>query len=244
MRFYRWSAPTLTIGYAQDPARDFDLVRCRRRDIGVLRRITGGRAVLHDAELTYSISAPLGLPGFGSGLDETCRFVAAGLLRGLRLIGLDAELAAPAPRGSPRTHRHPGCFAEHGRHEVLIGGRKLIGSAQRRRGGAFLQHGSILLSGHGASLAELLRAPPAGGLVERMAGLAEALRPCPDPQTLAAAIAEGCAAAWNVGFQSAAPDPTEVRQALALAAERSRSRFWNPGLGSAEACGTVDPVAT
>jgi lipoyl(octanoyl) transferase len=229
LRLYRWSEPTLSIGYAQDRDRDVDCAACRARGIEVIRRVTGGRAVLHDAEVTYSVSAPSGLIGFGAGLDEAYRRIAAGLIEALRLLGLEAAAPVPAPGRSSRQSRHPGCFAAASRHEVAIAGRKLIGSAQRRSGEAFLQHGSILLESHGALLAQLLRGLPAPAGGGRMAGLADFLHPAPTPDALVAAVAAGCASAWGVRFLPRGPSGAEVREARALEAGRYRSEDWNAG---------------
>jgi lipoate-protein ligase A len=223
LRLYGWEAPTLSLGYAQDPARDLDLAACAAAGVDVVRRATGGRAVLHDREVTYSVAVPAGTPLFGAGVDAAYRAVAAGLLAGLRLLGVDAALA-PAARGGAREPRHPGCFATASRHEILAGGRKLVGSAQRRSGGAFLQHGSLLIAGHGERLARLLRPPAAagGGAGGRdrgtggMAGLADLLQPCPAYGRIAAAVAAGCAAAWGVRLVPGGPAAAEVAAARAL----------------------------
>jgi lipoate-protein ligase A len=228
LRLYRWSSPALSIGYAQDRDRDVDRDSCRERGIAVIRRVTGGRAVLHDAEVTYSVSAPQGQPGFGAGLDEAYRMIAAGLVAGLRLLGLRA-VTSPGPRDPLRASRHAACFAAAARHEIAVGSRKLIGSAQRRERGAFLQHGSILMESHGELLAQVLRGPPAASGAARMAGLADLLPHCPDPETAAAAIADGCAAAWGVRFLPAGITPEEERAARALENGRYRSEDWNAG---------------
>jgi lipoate-protein ligase A len=224
LRLYGWEAPTLSLGYAQDAARDLDLAACAAAGTVVVRRATGGRAVLHDREVTYSVAVPDGTPPFGDGIDAACRAVAAGLLAGLRLLGVDAVLA-PAARGVASGPRHPGCFASASRHEILAGGRKLVGSAQRRSGGAFLQHGSILLEGHGERLARLLRpravaGDGAGGRDRardrgngEMAGVSDLLRPCPAHARVAAAVAAGCAAAWGVRLAAGGPTAEEIAAA-------------------------------
>ena len=229
LRLYRWSAPALTIGYAQDRERDVDLAACRARGIAVIRRVTGGRAVLHAAEVTYSFSAPAGLPGFGAGLDEAYRRVAAGLVAGLRLLGLRAAAPASGPREPSRPARQAACFATTARHEIAVGGRKLIGSAQRREGGAFLQHGSILLESHGDLLGQLLRGSPAATCEARMTSLADLLSSRPAPEAVVAALAAGCAAAWEASFRPAPITPAEERAARALEAGRYRSEDWNAG---------------
>lgn len=229
LRLYRWSAPALSIGYSQDRDRDVDREACRARGIAVIRRITGGRAVLHDAEVTYSVAAPAGLPGFGAGLDEAYRMVAAGLIAGLRLLGLSVAVPSPGPRDPLRPHRHAACFAATARHEIAVAGRKLVGSAQRREGGAFLQHGSILLESHAELLVRVLRGPAATKHVAGMTGLADVLPLCPVPATVVAAIVNGCAAAWDACFVPGKTGPAEVRAARALEASRYRSEDWNAG---------------
>lgn len=228
LRFYAWAQPALSLGYAQDRDRDVDLGRCRALGLDVLRRATGGRAVLHDRELTYSVAVPASTPPFGSGLDAAYRAVAAGLVAGLRLLGIPA-VAAPSGRGQPRERPHPGCFAAPARHEITVAGRKLVGSAQRRRAGAFLQHGSVLVGGHAAALGAVLRAPSPPDAGEAMVGLAELLDPCPSRGAVVAALARGCAAAWAVPLVPGAPSADELRLAGAIEAGRYRSEAWNAG---------------
>ena len=227
LRLYRWSAPTLSIGYGQDLGRDVDREACRARGIAIVRRVSGGRAVLHDAELTYSVSAPAGLAGFGDGLDAAYRGIAAGLVAALRLLGVEGASTARGRSGGGR--RHPGCFAAVARHEIDVGGRKLVGSAQRRLDGGFLQHGSILIEAHGALLAQVLRGGRDADPGERMVGLAELLSPCPAPAAIAAAVAAGCAAAWGCALEAGEPGAGELEEARALEASRYRSEEWNVG---------------
>ena len=185
--------------------------------------------MLHDAEVTYSVSVPAGLPGFGSGLDEAYRRIAAGLVAGLRLLGLRAAVPAPGPREPSRPPRQAACFAAAARHEIAVDGRKLIGSAQRREGGAFLQHGSILLESHDELLRRMLRGGRSSNDGAPMAGLARPPPRCPAPETVVAAIVAGCAAAWGVGFLPGDISPGEAQAARVLEANRYRSEAWNAG---------------
>ncbi len=229
LRLYRWSEPALSIGFSQDRDRDVDGDACRARGIAVIRRITGGRAVLHDAEVTYSVAVPAGLPGFGNGLDQAYRMVAAGLVAGLRLLGLRAAAPSSRPRDLSRPNRLAACFASTARHEIAVGGRKLIGSAQRREEGAFLQHGSILLESHDEQLGQVLRGHPASKRLAGMAGLADVLPLCPAPGDVVAAIVGGCAAAWGAAFLPGEIGPEEAQAARALEASRYRAEDWNAG---------------
>lgn len=141
LRLYRWDPPCLSFG-RNEPARTrYDLERIRALALDAVRRPTGGRAVWHDAEVTYAVAAPVATWG---SLRETYVAIHAMIARGLARLGVTATLA-----DRPR-HGHPGvgigaCFASPAGGEVVVEGRKLVGSAQVRVGNAFLQHGSILL---------------------------------------------------------------------------------------------------
>lgn len=149
VRFYAWSTPTVSLGCLQAARRAVERDTCDRLGVAIVRRPTGGRAVLHDDELTYSVCVPLDRSWAGLSVEASyCRIV-EGLLLGLRRLGITAMLGAagnpPSVSGGAEA-----CFLMPRMPAVLAGGKKLIGSAQRRFGGAILQHGSLLL---GANLA-------------------------------------------------------------------------------------------
>lgn len=154
LRVYGWSGPTLSLGRNQ-PARDeYDERALGERGISVVRRLTGGRAVLHDREVTYSVTAP---ESFAVGLREAYRRINEILVCGLRSLGVDASIATPSGR-APLPSTAP-CFEEPTEGELVLGTRKLVGSAQFREGGALLQHGSILVDDDQLLVASLLRVP-------------------------------------------------------------------------------------
>ena len=143
VRLYRWSRPTVSLGRHQDPGQAIDLPYCQRNGIEWVRRPTGGRAVLHDQELTYAVvSNDPDLFPCGS-ISATYRLVSEILAGGLAALGGDVSLqrkeGASVPKGVPINP----CFATASRYELLFQGRKLVGSAQRRLKRSFLQHGSI-----------------------------------------------------------------------------------------------------
>ncbi len=140
LRFYRWESPTVSLSYGQEAARATDLDFCRANGIDIVRRMTGGKAVLHLRELTYSLASS-DTETFTPTLQDSYRLISLALLMGLDLMGLSARLA-PAPPPSYIRGTMP-CFAFPARGEVEIGGRKIIGSAQKRIGASFIQHGSI-----------------------------------------------------------------------------------------------------
>jgi lipoate-protein ligase A len=140
LRFYSWDGAWLSLGLAQrlDPVRQ---AACQVAGVGIVRRATGGRAVLHGADLTYAVAAPAAaLP---AGLDATYSKIGAALQQALAALGIPAEPARV--RRQPRGQGAFDCFQSPAAHEICAGGRKLVGSAQRRAAGAVLQHGSVRL---------------------------------------------------------------------------------------------------
>ncbi len=145
LRLYSFSPPAITIGYHQDAASAVDIDAAASDGIDVVRRITGGRALLHDGELTYSVTAPIA-PPFGRGMTATFTAIAGVIVSALRSCGVEAGLGSARHRGGRGAMSSP-CLVSTSRHEITAGGRKISGSAQRRTAGAFIQHGSILLRG-------------------------------------------------------------------------------------------------
>ena len=146
LRLYGWKRPTLSIGYSQDVSKNIDLKSCEKNNIPVVRRFTGGRALLHQYELTYSVVAPIPHIAFPSSLRGAFGKVSQAILESLKLGKIeDAEVAVKKDRKSvfePR--RFPACFSVANHCEITVQGKKLIGSAQRRFRSAFLQHGSLI----------------------------------------------------------------------------------------------------
>jgi lipoate-protein ligase A len=230
LRFYAWSHPVLSIGYAQDRGRDVDEEACRRLGVPVVRRVTGGRAVLHDPEreVTYSVAAPHDPALFGAGLASAARCVAGGLVAGLRRLGIEASGAGARRAAAPG--RSPACFASAARHEIVAGGRKVVGSAQRRVGGAFLQQGSVLLEARAAALAALLRGASGGREEGAMTGIAELAGRSLAYAEVVAALAAGFEEAWGVRLNPGGTSVAEGRAAVRLERGRYGDAAWNAGL--------------
>jgi lipoate-protein ligase A len=145
LRFFAWAPPTVSLGYGQPLDRHVDADACRRLGVGVVRRPTGGSAIYHDGperELTYSVAATAADLGVSADLLDTYRWIGRALVRGLNALGAGAEMI-PTGRGLARDPAF--CFARTGAYEIEVGGKKLVGSAQRRQGTSFLQHGAVLL---------------------------------------------------------------------------------------------------
>ena len=145
LRFFAWAPPAVSLGYGQPLDAAVDLATCRALGVGIVRRATGGSAIYHDGpdrELTYSVVGADDDLGAAADLLQTYRWIAVALVRGLRALGAPAEMV-PVPEAAGPTPAF--CFARTGRYEIEVDGRKLVGSAQRRQGTSFLQHGAVLL---------------------------------------------------------------------------------------------------
>ena len=157
LRLYCWTPPCLSFGRHEPASRRYDRARVEQLGLDVVRRPTGGRAVWHEHEVTYAVAAPV--DAFGS-LRAAYRTIHERLAAALRALGADATLAPD--RLTARPADRPGsCFDAPVGGEVLVCGRKLVGSAQVRHGGAFLQHGSILLDGSQEIIQAVSRQPSA-----------------------------------------------------------------------------------
>lgn len=143
LRLYRWSPPAVSLGYFQDEHEVVDLAACREAGIDVVRRPTGGRAVLHDHELTYSIIVPEAHPFINKGgVMDAYRAISRGLTTAFNLLGITATLT---PEECAQGGLAPGsCFDTPSAYEIQVDGRKVVGSAQLRRDGIVLQHGAII----------------------------------------------------------------------------------------------------
>jgi lipoate-protein ligase A len=225
LRFFAWDPPTVSLGYGQAIGGNIDLDEAARMRIGLVRRPTGGSAILHegpDLELTYSV---VGAARDFAGADEllaTYRWIGAGLAAGLTRLGVPVEMV-PARPSDPRT-MPAFCFARTGSYELEVAGRKLVGSAQRRQGGAFLQHGSVML---GAAPTRLRRVfvntedPLAG-----MTTLEAVLGRRPSFMETADALAVGFRDAHGIDLAPGHLEPDEARLADSLAHEKYRTERW------------------
>ncbi len=142
LRLYTWDRPSLSLGYFQKIS-DINLHYCEKKGYPIVRRQTGGRAVLHDAELTYSFTAPNDSALFRGSLLENYTVISNALLTALELISVQAVASYERKRGN--SHKNPACFKAVSFGEITVDGKKIIGSAHKRYRDGFLQHGSILM---------------------------------------------------------------------------------------------------
>jgi lipoyl(octanoyl) transferase len=148
IRFYGWNPATLSIGYFQKVEKEIDMEQVKAHGLGFVRRPTGGRGVLHEHELTYSVIVSEEHPDMPKTVTEAYRVISEGILKGFHQLGMEAYFAVPKTaeeRESLKNPRSAVCFDAPSWYELVVEGRKVAGSAQTRQKGVILQHGSILL---------------------------------------------------------------------------------------------------
>ncbi len=217
LRFYTWTAPTISLGRNQLARGQYELSEAKRAQLGFVRRPTGGGAVLHDREVTYAAVFPLrALGGFREGFQR----VGAGIVEGLRELGVDASVNQTSPATDALSPERL-CFGAATPGEIVVSGRKLVGSAQVRIGDAVLQHGSVLLSGDQSRLLSI--APPNALAEVPPVGLAELLSEPPSGDAIHAALEQGIRAELGGLWREAGPTTAE-----GVAAVRLREHYTSP----------------
>ena len=238
LRFYGWSPPAVSLGYFQDPA-DIDVSECRRMGMEVVRRVTGGRAVLHLDDLTYSVVAGAG-QGIPGSAKAAYRRIGEALLSGLSLIGIEADVSgrmAPAGPGAI-------CFLHSVGGDVAFRGKKLVGSAQAWQGNSLLQHGSVLLAPRTDPWKWILRSgeDPEEVLRDRTTSIEEILGRPVSSEEMTEALARGFATTLDIVLEPGRVTEEEWAVARALAS-KADEKLSTPDLsertcgGSQEACG-------
>ncbi len=231
LRLYGWDPFCLSLGYGQR-IRDVDLEALAARGWDLLRRPTGGKAILHGDELTYSLSLPLDHPLAGGDIVESYRRISAGLLRALERLGLaaDAPHQGAVARGADLS---PVCFEMPSHYEISVRGRKLIGSAQLRRKGALLQHGTLPLVGDLSRICDVLRFESEASRTarkrtvrERALTLAQVAGKPLTWSAAADAIELGFASVLDSEMKPGQLSPAESNQADELIAERFGNPTW------------------
>ena len=229
-RLYSWSRPTVTLGYFQKAGREIDPEACRRRGIAVVRRMTGGRAVLHGNDLTYSIGSARNTAELPDTIHGSFQSISRGFIEGLRRLGIQAEsVASPIKKGN----RSPLCFSSSSRHEITCNGHKILGSAQRRWKNGLLQQGSLRLAidpeiFHDLFLTGSGRKPKAleEEAEEETLGLNNLLHPIPDFYTIAGKMAEGLEQALRISLNPSGLTPFEKEHAEYLREKKYSQDSW------------------
>ena len=240
LRFYTWEPPCVSIGYAQSMELVVNFDACRRDGVTWVRRPTGGRAILHTDELTYSLTAPASEKRVLGGVVASYRRLSEGLLAGLRLLGLEDVQAKVMKEGntgrSARDSRQDlssACFDIPSHYEITSCGKKLVGSAQVRRQNVVLQHGAIPLAGDVTRLVSYLRLSDEertvlrAKLERRAITLKEAMGRTVPAKEAIKALTQGFAGALNLRLERGTLTPQEWATAQQLREEKYTDAGWN-----------------
>ena len=230
MRFYQWKPSGLSLGYAQKFGEGFNIKNCKAMGVDVVRRITGGQTVLHDGDLTYSVAVP-------ENYFETPKtkklyeMISLGLKEGLKILGIKAHSLNPDE--AKVKDKSSNCFYNISSYEILINGKKLVGSAQRRTTGALLQHGAILVKVDYEKLSSIFPQDPGRSgegvnkIREKITSLEENLEIVPETDKIKKAIVDGFTNLFGIKFIFDSLSLEELSAAERLAGEKYSSKEWN-----------------
>lgn len=222
LRIYAWVRPTVSLGRSQQAERVVDEDFCRRKGVDIVRRATGGKMVLHDREVTYCLSSS-DRDLFGDTVRGSYRLISAALAAGLAKLGLRAALAGAPPEEYARGALP--CFSHPGRDELQVAGKKILGSAQKRRGGMFLQHGSLPLAHDEGLLRSAARLPDSEAEI-RMTSLGELLGRPVSWGEAAGRLREGFAEFFGVDLEEQRFSPEERGAVRRLQKEKYEDAGW------------------
>ncbi|HSB42447.1 MAG TPA: lipoate--protein ligase family protein [Methylomirabilota bacterium] len=225
LRFFAWRPPTVSLGYGQALDHRIDVDAAAALGIGLVRRPTGGSAILHegpDLELTYSVAARAGDFEGAEDLLETYRWIGAALVAGINRLGAPVAMVPVQP--SDPAAMPTFCFARTGSYELEVGGRKVVGSAQRRQGPGFLQHGTVML---GAAPDRLRRVfPTERDPLEGMTTLEAVLGRRPSFEETLTALADGFRVAHGLDLAAGGLAEEEMELAERLVRDKYGTERW------------------
>jgi lipoate-protein ligase A len=235
LRLYEWQPPAVSLGYFQKLESAVDVEECRRRGIDVVRRLTGGRAVLHHHELTYAVIAPENAHPFRPGVLETYMTIGSCLLNVFTDLGLNAQWVAlrDKHRGAACSrHETASCFSAPSWYEITVSGKKICGSAQKRGNGVFLQHGSILIDHDPEVLAALLISKKGKDdflreIEERTTSLRRHVNTAVDVRALGEKVLSSFRNILGVTFSLGSLTEDELKQKDLLLREKYTRADWN-----------------
>jgi lipoate-protein ligase A len=232
LRLYAWYPPCLSLGHAQ-PFADVDMARLKEHGWEVVRRATGGRAILHTDELTYSVTGSAKDPVLVGGVLESYNRLAQALLYAVQELGLTVEMKERVNPASDSQNINPVCFEVPSTYEITVQGRKLIGSAQARKKEGVLQHGSLPLTGDLTRICDALvfkdeaaRTNAAQRLLARATTVESVLGRRVDWETAAQAFVGGFEAALGICFERGEMSQSESKRTEELVKEKYGNPIW------------------
>lgn len=233
LRFFEWEPATLSIGYFQSVSKEIEMTQLHKHGLEIVRRPTGGRGVLHEHELTYSVIVGEDYPNMPVTVTEAYRVISGGLLEGFRNLGLDAYFSIPESEEDQENLKKPKsavCFDAPSWYELVVEGKKVAGSAQTRQKGVILQHGAILLSLDEEKLVSLfkykseeIREKMRIGLREKAVAIDRLAKRKVSPEEAAIAFSKGFEKALNIQLE---PYQLSVEQ-LAYVREIEKRKYAN-----------------
>ncbi len=234
LRIYGWRPPGVSLGRFQGVDQQVDIAAVHQRGWGLVRRPTGGRAILHDDEVTYSVCVSQDQIEDGHSVLRSYRYLAQGIQQGLQLLGVEAQLGRKPHSGRNKSHRgqQPAiCFTQSTRADMVVAGRKIVGSAQVRRHRTILQHGSVPIT---LNIADHLAVMPdndtvgEGEALSRAAvGVSDLLGRNVSYDELAEALVAGFGEALGLELQAGQLTDAEEDRAGQLRAEKYTTDEWN-----------------
>ncbi|QQK75903.1 lipoate--protein ligase family protein [Salicibibacter cibarius] len=236
IRFYEWNPATLSIGYFQKIHKEINLEAVERHGLGLVRRPTGGRGVLHDKELTYSVIVSEDHPYMPATVTEAYRVISTGLLEGFKALGLNASFSVPSSESAREELKQPRsavCFDAPSWYEMVVEGRKISGSAQTRQKGVIMQHGVLLIDLDTEQLFDVFLYP--SERVRRRMQKAFADKAVPindltneklDVDDIRAAFTEGFERGLEINLSRYELTPTQEKEVRELAKSRYENEEW------------------
>jgi lipoate-protein ligase A len=229
IRFYRSTPPAISIGYFQDATKELNIEKCRREKIDIARRITGGRAVFHFNEITYSVAAGEHEKIFPADIAVTYRIISKCIARGLGDLGVRVNLAEDG-RVQMKEEINPCCFSSPSKNELLVNGRKICGSAQVRKRGGFLQHGLLLMAFNPEKTADFLLPVGVPGRIDKsrrsVTSISEELGFVVDEREICSKIKKGFIEELGIDLQEDDLTPAEEKLKKELI-EKYTDDNWN-----------------
>jgi lipoate-protein ligase A len=232
LRLFAWDPPCLSLGYAQ-PFADIDIGAITARGWGVVRRPTGGRAILHTDEITYSVIASNQEPRLAGSIVESYRRLSRALLEVLRLLGIQSNADKEYDLPEQVDKRGAVCFEVPSNYEITVGDKKILGSAQARRSEGILQHGSLPLFGDISRITQVLTFPDeskrnqvAQRVLERAVTIESILQKSISWEEAAIAFEKAFESTLDLQFVHGDPTPQELQEAERLVREKYANSAW------------------
>ena len=223
LRFYSWKPAGLSLGYFQN-TQVINLEQCKKLKVDVVRRLTGGNAVLHDKELTYSVV--IDEKEMPKSIVESYKVISSGLLEGLRNLGLKAVMNSEVTEGQ----KSAVCFNDPSWYEMVVNNKKIVGSAQKRIDGKILQHGAVLIDADVSKYCSLFNncsSELISKVSKRMTFINDELKEKVDYSNVALAMKKGFEKALGIEFEESELTEEEKELALELESNKYSKEVWN-----------------